>query len=85
MLKKYKDFNESKDNNTNVPNNIDNLSQIKGLDKDFKKTNKIEKPEVTTDIDPIELMNYDAFIKRSKEESDELMVNDEIAKNIAKF
>lgn len=66
MILFYKDFIlEGTDNSISTPNNIDNLSNNKQLDKEFLKTNKIKAPQAHTldDVDPTDILDYNTFSK----------------------
>lgn len=75
----YNIFEQNKDNNVNTPNNTDNLANIKELNKDFKKANKIEPPEVSlANITPIDILDYDTFNKKQEEENKLTLLNNTI-------
>jgi hypothetical protein len=62
MILFYKDFmKESRDASVNTPNHVDNLSDMPDLDPEFKKANKIDPPEINTDFDPVDVMDYETF------------------------
>lgn len=62
---------ENKDNSITVPNHLDNISTIDGLDTQFKSINKLVSPEIVDAVEAEEILDFETFIKLNNPFSDE--------------
>ncbi len=70
LLDFIKDLHEAKDSNPVIPNNIDNLSKIKGVrtkQKDFYATNKTPNPKANKKADIKDIEYYDQSSQQEEE------------------